>query len=326
MDIEKNVMVWMILQAVHEGDQGLKGAALRLGMNLSFCSKLIQQLEDQLKTQLINRKTRPASLTDQALEILPFANSFIESYKRLSLCIENLNKLKKVVRLSVPTNTPREHFREVLAKYKSIDPSLEVRIFSDLDHLSVIADEADVAFLPYNPPKEKNEQLIRWRISNEVSYPMVSPQYIAKHGLPKHPKELKDHSVILREARCYPVTKYLQKGSDIYPLIPKKISFAGDTLSGKVALLNGDGISIDLYNGLFLEELKKGELVVALDGWRRPFFEITVVARKNSIGDIRLVNFIKWFCAQEEIYAKKRFRDLELFIENLDKTSFHHEA
>lgn len=302
MDASKNVAIWSLLEKLGEG-KGFAAASIDLDKDLPACSRQIKQLEKSLGIKLIDHHRRPAQLTNEALRIMPAVRGLLRSFEVLENSIQSVKQEEVEIYFSIPVNISRNSFRKSLAQYKKLDPKFKVHVLSDMDHQDLLERKVDLVCLPYCPP---TEGLIVWPAYKAVNLMAATPVYIQQHGNPQTPYELKDHQLILRESRHYPMTRYLVCDSEKCPLGYKEIIFSGDVLTGKEMLLAGEGISVDLSISSIENELKTGEVVPVLPGWHRPAWAITFAIRRESLSNSRLVRFAIWLKEKERTAYEKR--------------------
>lgn len=302
MDILNNLLAWKVLTAV-SNMQGMRGASLATGLDLPTCSRLVQKLEDAVGIRLIDRSVRPVRLTAEAAPLLKKARALIDKHDELLLLVQNLSLTPMKIRIGIPVNNPRQSIYKLLKKYEKQDPTLSIEIHSDSTHLDVLEGRIDIAYLPYRPP---SDGLFIWDIGKIGNVPLATPEYLSKHTKPQTPADLKYHDIIIRMGLNYPITKTLHRGKKTAPLVYKTIAFAGDVVSGKEAVLNGDGIALDLSIAYCLREIEDGTLVPVLNGWHRPNWDKTLVVKRDALSNARLVNFARHFVKLESEYSKIR--------------------
>lgn len=302
MEILNNLLAWKVLIAV-SNRQGMKGASLATGLDLPTCSRLVQKLEEAVGVRLIDRSVRPVRLTAEAAPLLKKARALIDKHDELLMLVQNLSLTPMKIRIGIPVNNPRRSIYKLLQKYEKEDPTLSIEIHSDCTHLDVLEGRVDIAYLPYRPPADG---LFIWDIGKIGNVPLASPGYLSKHAKPQTPADLQDHDIIIRMGPNYPVTKTLHRGKETAPLLYKTIAFAGDVASGKEAVLNGDGIALDLSIAYCLREIEDGTLVPILNGWHRPDWDKTLVVTRDALSNARLVNFARHFVKLESESSKIR--------------------
>ena len=79
-------------------------AGRRLGISTKLVSKYVQQLENQLQTQLFNRTTRSVSLTDVGAAYLERCRPIVEQVNELDALVrERQGALAGPIRITAPT-------------------------------------------------------------------------------------------------------------------------------------------------------------------------------------------------------------------------------
>lgn len=103
---------WALLAAIETAGT-LAKAAKALGLTLSTASKAIADLEKQFDVELLDRRKKPAVLTDEAYKLLPAVKAKLASEKTLYRQIEDIKRKDlsessgTTLRLSLPINMGR---------------------------------------------------------------------------------------------------------------------------------------------------------------------------------------------------------------------------
>lgn len=302
MKISERLLAWQVLLSLSEG-KGFSLAADKFGRDEAFYCRLTHGLERELGIRLTEPHSRPVRLTQEAIELLPEIRSYLDAAQKLERKVASSGNQKLFVKLGIPVNVPRISFVELIQNYTHQDPNLKVEILSDVDHEDVISGKVDVAYLPYRPP---GEGLFIWNINKVGDVPLATPEYIRKRGNPQDPSDLRFHDIILRAGRNYPVTTYLQKNGEVRPLEYNQIVFSGDVLSGREWLMAGMGIAIDLSLAFCWKDIEQGRLLPVLNGWSRTPWDLTVVVKKQSLSNRRLVALARALVEHEAKASIKR--------------------
>lgn len=88
------------------------------------------------------------------------------------------------------------------------------------------------------------------------------------------------------------------------------MSFSGDALSCKAAVMTDAGIAIDLSFDLCKQEILKGELVPVLNGWHRTPWEMTLVMTERLQSNARLMQFCRWLVERESVDNQARWKPM----------------
>ncbi|MCF0253650.1 MAG: LysR family transcriptional regulator [Duodenibacillus sp.] len=311
MKATSNIEAWQLLAAL--GDkQGFRGASLKLGLDLPACTRLMQRLELELGLQLVRRDVRPAQLTEAGAYMLKAARAVAEGHAQALQAAAQYGLSEYRIRLGVPVNNPRSSIFSAISAYAEKDPGMRVTVLSDLTHRDLFEGRAEAAYLPYRPPADG---LFLWDIGRGFNALFATPGYLREHGEPRTPEDLRHHAVILRSGEFYPIADRLVRGGESVPLACGSVAFAGDVMSGREALLRGEGISVSLSFSSCWRELQEGLVVPVLMGWHRPAWQMTAAIARRDLGSQRLVNFMRWFVKEEALFLRARTRQHFAFLQ-----------
>ena len=301
MKISERLLPWQVLLSLSEG-KGFSLAADKFGRDEAFYCRLTHGLETEIGIRLTEPHSRPVRLTQDAIELLPEIECYLEAAKKLKEKISASGSHKLSIKLGIPVNVPRTSFVEIIQSYSHQDPNLKVEILSDVDHEDVISGKVDIAYLPYRPPAEG---LFIWDVNKVGNVPLASPE------------DLRTHDIILRAGRNYPATTHLQKDGELRSLEYKQIVFSGDVLSGKEWLMAGMGVAIDLSLAFCWRDIEQGRLLPVLNGWSRAPWDLTVAIKKQNLSNQRLVALARALVEHETKASIKRAEFYALGLQKL---------
>lgn len=316
MRASDNLNAWRVLVALGRGD-GIRRASIETGLDSPQCTRLLQALEDDLSLSLVLHGSRPVSLSQAGEALADDAGRLLECADRLRLRAEGLARSAATFVFSIPSNTPRESSFRIIKRFLGAHPGLSLMMASDADHETVLEGGVDAAYLAYVPEPLPNLRVLPLGPIGNV--PVASPDYVARRGLPVHPKELAAHDVILRSGRHYPKTEHLERGLERSPLVFRRVAWEGDPLTGREAALAGEGVAIDLSLSLVSDALASGRLVPVLAGWHRPFWRPSVVFRTDHPQLERLERFARCFHDEEQRAVDERQKVVVKLLDGLRK-------
>lgn len=109
---------------------------------------------------------------------------------------------------------------------------------------------------------------------------LATPEYIRAHGAPSSPEDLAQHTGLLLETVMHPPTQILKKNGAASPILRwKEVFTTHDQMTLRELVLSSLGITVDLYAGHVLPEIRRGRLVPIMPGWRREPWQMSVVTR-----------------------------------------------
>lgn len=236
-------------------------AGARLRISPPAVTRAISSLEQRLGARLLNRTTRSLGLTEAGLR-------FLESARRL------LSEVESAERAAVgETAEPAGHLtvtasvifgRSVLAPIVSEFLRAHPRVTASLllvDRVVNLVEEGiDVAVRIGQLP---DSSLVARRVGEVRRILVASPAYLATHGEPASPAELKQHSVVafsgLMPNREW---RYVDGTTRAHVALQPRLE-VNDALVALQAAEAGDGITIAL-SYMVADEIAEGRLVPVL--------------------------------------------------------------
>lgn len=166
-------------------------AAQRLGVSKAAMSQRIAELERQAGVPLVTRTTRHVHLTDAGQRLVAdTAGAFEEIAQRFAAVQDLAATPRGVLRVTAPMALARQHLAPRLAGFLNAHP--EVRLELDLSDriVSLPTEGFDLAIRHTEAPPDTH---VAWRLAGTHSILVASPAYLAAHGTPRHPDELRAH-------------------------------------------------------------------------------------------------------------------------------------
>tara|TARA_R110000787_G_scaffold285173_2_gene400122 strand:+ start:83527 stop:84423 length:897 start_codon:yes stop_codon:yes gene_type:complete len=170
-------------------------AGEKLNLSQSAISRQISALEQSLGTQLFHRHARGLLLTEQGETLLETARSVFAQLARVQAQLAE-NKQRPQGPLKVSTTVafgsvflaPR--MKQFVTQYPEIDVSL---VLADTE-LDLSMRQADVA-IRLTPPTQpdlvqRHLMTLRYRV-------YAAPEYLQQNGMPKSPKDLDKHKIVV---------------------------------------------------------------------------------------------------------------------------------
>ena len=166
-------------------------AAERLGITKSVVSRRINRLESHLGTRLIRRTTRRLSLTEagrhfyeRAVRILADLEEAEQSVTRES------SALRGTIRLAAPLSFGLYHLSQALAEFLERHPAIELDLDLNDRHVNLVEEGFDLAL---RIGDLEDSSLVARRLGTIRHATCASPDYLRRHGEPRHPEELAQH-------------------------------------------------------------------------------------------------------------------------------------
>jgi DNA-binding transcriptional LysR family regulator len=276
--------------------RSFRGAATLRGVSPSALSEALRRLEAQLKVRLLNRTTRSVTPTEAGQRLL----------ERLRPAIADMNAalgelggdegtVGGTLRLNVPTAVAELVLPPILAKFMAAHPAIRVEVSAENSFIDVLAAGFD-AGIRYGERLEQDMIAVPIGPREQRFVAAAAPGYLARHGTPRHPRDLMEHKLIRQRfsSGVTPPWEFSKDGETF------KIVGRGPMLANHVALQiaaaeAGQGI-IYTFEGFLEASLRSGRLVPILDDWseRFPGPFLYYASRDQMPNALRaLVDFIK---------------------------------
>lgn len=168
--------------------EGFSAAARKLGRSKALMSKYVRELEDELGILLLNRTTRQFSLTEVG-EV--YYHSTLDILNRITDLQETVRETGAGVRGRLRVSAPRSltdleiglPIVEFASEYPDIN--LDVNLADRL--VDLVEDGFDVAI---RISRLADSSLIARKLADFRLFLCASPEFVAKHGAPTHPRDL----------------------------------------------------------------------------------------------------------------------------------------
>lgn len=170
-------------------------AARELRVTPSAVSQTLRALEERVGVRLLQRTTRSVGLTEAGKRFLtrlePAMQGVHEAFESLG---ELRDRPAGLLRLTLPRYGYQQVLGPRLAAFLEAHPDIQVDIQLDDALIDIIQQGFDAGF---RIGELMDREMIAVPVSDDISMRVVgSPSYFAKHGPPKHPRDLRLHDCI----------------------------------------------------------------------------------------------------------------------------------
>ncbi|MEC4723988.1 LysR family transcriptional regulator [Shewanella sp. D64] len=244
---------------------GITKAAEQLNLAKSAVSKRLGEIEKQLRVKLINRTTRKSSLTEAGNAYYQKCKLILEEVDDLNCLLSSVQQsLNGTLRLTVPLSFGVMHLVNAFELFANQHPQLQMDIdFSDRN-VSLVEEGFDLAIRIGHLTDSSMHARAIAPISHLIC---ASPEYLAKHGTPETPEQLKSHK-LLRYSRL-PLAGIELTDKDkqkiTVPMESHCIANNGDFL--KAMTVSGHGVTF-LPRFIVWQELANGTLKTIMPDYK----------------------------------------------------------
>lgn len=291
---EMNLLDGMVIFATVVDEGSFTNAANSTGHSTSYISKEISKLEERLGVRLLHRTTRTLSLTPEGEHYFRHCKQIIESAQELEDAINGKqSEPKGLLRISCPAGFGAVQLSPILAKYMDKYPKVKLEVNASDHKVDLIGEGYDVVLRSSH--KAQDSTLISRRVQRSCTRTVASPEYVAKHGLPKHPSELTNHRTMSYSNHKQPfVWDYVGKQGE-----PIKVDLDSVILTNspevELSLCLLDKGICRLPDGHVREGLASGELIELFADYPRHDIELCLVypSRKHMSAKVRtFIDFV----------------------------------
>ncbi|HHF2914798.1 LysR family transcriptional regulator [Vibrio parahaemolyticus] len=244
----------------HLIEQGSFSAAARhMSLTKSVVSKRIAKLEQELGVQLLYRTTRTLTLTEAGRAFFTHAKAVYQAVATAEESIVGLGKnLSGNIKVSVPTISGELILPQVINEFNQKYPDINIDMDLDNRFVDIVNERFDLAIRTGVLP---DSSLIARKLVDANWIICASPQYLAKHGIPKQPQALDKHNCLVYSYQETGACEWaFKEGDEVYQItVDGNLCTNNSSVLRNVALL-GQGI-IYVPRVLVYEDLKQGRLI-----------------------------------------------------------------
>ncbi|TCV95180.1 LysR family transcriptional regulator [Biostraticola tofi] len=242
-------------------------AAAANDMSPTMVGKHIRYLEQQLETALIHRTTRRQGPTEAGKEYYARCREILASLLEAELISKRLNRGPVgEIRLSAPVAFGNRLLTPLIAAFLQHHPYINIEAVLTDRKVDVVAEQFQLAF---RIGAILDEGLIAHPLPDYRMVLAAAPGYLARHGVPKHPRDLSRHN-------CFSFSQWRHNarwrllgpdGEHEIALSPRLRIDSGEAI--RQAALAGFGIALQ-SDVVLQDDLQSGALVRVLPDYAPP--------------------------------------------------------
>lgn len=242
-------------------------AAEKLGVSSSALSQLVRGLEERVGVRLLHRNTRHVSLTEAGDRLFQRVRPAVQE---LVAAIGQTSELRAcpagVVRIHCFRAAAELFLRPLLRGFHDEYPEVVLDITLDDEVVDIVAGGYDAAI---RIGEVIERDMIAIKLGPDLRlFAVASPDYLARHGTPQHPRDLASHECIGWRWPGHEVPykwEFLEDGTWF------DVAVAGPVITnlkdfGLLAAVDGLGIAFASQH-LIASHVAAGRLVTLLEPW-----------------------------------------------------------
>ncbi|HOY77381.1 MAG TPA: LysR family transcriptional regulator [Hyphomonadaceae bacterium] len=245
-------------------EQGSFSAAGRLlELSASAVSRSIDRIEERLGVRLLLRSTRALSLTAEGQAYLLAARRILADLDDAEQQIADQGAPRGRLRVSAALSHGRLCVVPLLGEFTALYPHILVDLALTDALVDVAAGQADVA-IRFGPLADSS--LTARKLGETGRVIEASPSYLAQHGTPSIPEDLRSHCCLnFNFRRAEPVWPFRQNGQDFTLSIGGRIEANNGETLGQLAAL---GVGVARVGSFSVaSEIASGRLVPILEAF-----------------------------------------------------------
>ena len=270
-------------------------AAQQLGISTATLSQSIRSLEDKLRVRLLNRTTRSVNLTAVGERLLSRLRPVLDDYEK---ALESVNDFRDrpcgLLRLTVVPPASEFLLGPVLARFLEGYPDVKLEVLAEPALQDIVAQRFDAGI---RVGQRVERDMVAVRISGDVEMVTVaSPAYLAKHGTPAQPQDLREHNCIRWRVGNGAIMpwRFERRGKRLEVAVEGSV-ITNDPRLGAELAAGGQGI---FYTGAMFAQpfIAERKLVPLLREWCPPpdaFYLYYPSRRQNPAALQALIDFLK---------------------------------
>lgn len=262
-------------------------AAEQLALSRSAVGKTVARLEARLGVRLFQRTTRSQSLTEEGEIYFERCQKALNELREAEALLDNArHEVNGRLRVTMPLLFGRYCVAPVLLDLAAKHEGLELDLHFSDHTVDIIEQGFDVAIRNHQPATGTALQSVNLVTQRKLI--CAAPEYIARHGSPANPEELRHHAslVFCYKGQPYPWTFLNEDGSHAAAKLSSRIQFNSYEVIAD-SVVTGLGIAC-LPDWLVQNQLKEGSLVQILSEYPLMEFETYAVWPVANVQPLKL--------------------------------------
>lgn len=179
---------WAMFAKVVE-ERSFAGAARAFSVSVATVSRAVGRLEERLGGRLFNRTSRRLALTEFGLKMADKAAQILQDAEDAeNVARELATRPRGMIRLAVPMSFGVRWIAPLIPQFLELYPDISIDLHLSDAAVDIVGEGFDAAL---RIAILQDSSLVARRLCPMRRFIVASPLYIARHGLPKHPDDLR---------------------------------------------------------------------------------------------------------------------------------------
>lgn len=275
-------------------------AGSRLGMSPATISGRLKSLEEHFGVTLIRRTTRSLALTDEGRVLLNYADDLLMGFNALESELHGRKqRAEGALVISAPPDFGRRWIVPLAHEFAAANPDVQLHIQLETTG-GTAGPRADVAFRV----GQLAASAMTTRKLAEVGFvTCAAPSYLARHGTPSDPEDLKQHDCLLlsEDSGLDGSWTYGEEGRRRVITVSGRRTASDIDVLIELARLGHGIVRVHRWN--VADELANGRLIALLDHCEPAPEPLQLLSENRKFLPMRTIRFID--------FVKERFRRMD---------------
>ncbi|HEY7193705.1 MAG TPA: LysR family transcriptional regulator [Gemmatimonadales bacterium] len=251
--------------------KGFRAAGDRLGVTHSAVSQAVRRLEARLGVALLRRSTRSIHLTDAGVRLYEALRPALHNVRAAVAEVrEKGDEPRGLLRLHSSRAAETMFGESLLSGFLRAYPQIQLDLVVSDVPVDIVADGYDAGI---QLGEVIDKDMVAVRVTGELRLVVVgSPSYFARHGVPRHPRDLIQHECLNWHptAAAPPYRwEFTENGREFSVAVSPRV-LSTDAALNRRLVTAGIGITM-AYKAHVRDALARGDLVAVLEKFCPPF-------------------------------------------------------
>ncbi|MGI2142825.1 LysR family transcriptional regulator [Shewanella sp. AC91-MNA-CIBAN-0169] len=243
--------------------KGFSSAARNLSVATSSVTRMVDSLESELGTVLLNRSTRQITISDAGMAYYMSARKILDSVVQADEKIkDSQDEPSGPLRVTVPTAFGRFVIAPHIGSFLHSHPRVDLDLVLSDEIIDLFTQRIDLSIRLGSPAP--NEELVSRPLGLFRRLVVASPDYIKQYGRPQQPADLLQHQCLRFSSQL--VWTFLSEDEEL------RIPVAGKLKTNNVEVireivLSGHGIAL-LPDWLIQQDINGGKMISLLTSYQ----------------------------------------------------------
>ncbi|HDR8982647.1 LysR family transcriptional regulator [Burkholderia vietnamiensis] len=186
-------------------------AAQSLDMTTGAASRAVSDLEEHLRTRLMNRSTRRLALTTAGERYLKRCQQILADVASAEEDASEAHESPKgVLRMQSFASIGQHYILPAISRYRKLYPDVAVELTLSQQIPDLFDGSSDVAVVAVSSLPDSD--IVGYRLGSTYNVLCASPEYVGARGMPERPEDLDKHECLILNSPTFAAHEWLLEG------------------------------------------------------------------------------------------------------------------